>query len=40
MWMGLGKKITKSYDSTKKFQAKWATKLPWAKVLGLRYFLV
>jgi hypothetical protein len=27
-----GKPWKKSYDNTKKFQTKWATKVPWAKV--------
>jgi len=26
-----GKPWKKSYDNTKKFQTKWATKVPWAK---------
>ncbi len=31
---GIGEKpCKKSYDSSRKFQAKWATKLPWAKGL-------
>jgi hypothetical protein len=31
---GIGKKShKKSYDNNRKFQAKWATKLPWAKGL-------
>jgi hypothetical protein len=30
---GIAKKKKKSYDSTKKFRAKWATKLTWAKGL-------
>jgi hypothetical protein len=28
-----GKKHKKSYDNNRKFQAKWAAKLPWAKGL-------
>jgi hypothetical protein len=28
-----GKPWKKSYDNTKKFQTKWATKVPWAKVV-------
>jgi hypothetical protein len=33
MWLGLKRNRKKSYDSTKKFQAKWANNLPWAKGL-------
>jgi len=29
-----GKVGKKSYDNTKKFQTKWATKMPWASIMS------
>jgi hypothetical protein len=31
--VGVERKYKKSYDNTTKFQAKWATNLPWKKGL-------
>jgi hypothetical protein len=29
-----GKVTKKSYDNTRKFQTKWATKMPWASIVS------
>jgi hypothetical protein len=33
VWMVLGRSLANNHDNSRKFQAEWATKLPWAKGL-------